>query len=68
MCDTATVGGKPDAGKLHVRFDERECGNGVWMRYCDTRKRKGEPTVNTNINLTHRATSRLYPPLRPVLC
>ena len=22
--------GKPDAGKLHVRFDERECGNGAW--------------------------------------
>jgi putative transposase len=30
---------------------------------------KGEPTVNTNINLTHRATSRLYQSLiaRPLL-
>ncbi len=22
--------GEPDAGNPHVRFDERECGNGAW--------------------------------------
>ncbi len=26
-------------------------------RYCDTRKRKGEPTVNTNIDLHHVAAA-----------
>src|SRR5262245_60677622 len=26
-------------------------------RYCDTRNRKGEPTVNTNIDLHHDATA-----------
>jgi hypothetical protein len=53
--------GKPDAGNPQVRFDEGECGNGAWLKYCDTRRRKGEPTGNTNLNLNHRATSLLYP-------
>ncbi len=52
--------GEPDAGNPQVRFDERECGNGAWSRYCDTRRRKGEPTGKTNFDLNHRATSRLF--------
>ena len=31
VCWRAKPIGKPDAGNLHVRFDERECGNGVWF-------------------------------------
>ena len=49
--------------------DERGGGNGVWSRSCDTRKRKGEPTGNTNFDLNHRATSRLYQPThKSLLC
>ena len=52
--------GKPDAGNSHVRFDEGECGNGARLKYCDSRRRKGESTGNTNLSLNHRATSLLY--------
>ena len=42
---------KPDAGKPHVRFDERESGNGDMEGYSGTGNRKGR--------------SQLWPPLRP---
>ena len=29
----------------------------AWSRYCDTRRRKGEPTVNTNIDLNRDAAA-----------
>jgi hypothetical protein len=34
--------GKRSAGKPHAAFDEAGTGNVEWLRYCDTRKRKGE--------------------------
>jgi len=34
--------GKRSAGKPHAAFDEAGTGDVVWLRYCDTRKRKGE--------------------------
>ena len=32
----------------------------AWSRSCDTRRRKGEPTGNTNIDLNRRASLRPY--------
>jgi len=70
VCWSVKPVGKPDAGNPHVRFDEGECGNGARLKYCDTRRRKGELTGNTNLNLNHRVTSLLYQsarfPLEPV--
>ncbi|PRX17824.1 hypothetical protein BX659_14710 [Orenia metallireducens] len=44
--------GKPDAGKPHVRFEEAGFGNLIWMRYCDTHRRKDEQTGKTNVILS----------------
>src|SRR5207247_6410092 len=35
-------------------------GNVAWSRCCDTRRRKGETTGNTNIDLNWRASPRPY--------
>jgi hypothetical protein len=35
-------------------------GNAARSRYCDTRRRKGETTGNTNIHLNRRASPRPY--------
>jgi S1-C subfamily serine protease len=35
-------------------------GNAARSRYCDTRRRKGETTGNTNIDLNKRASPRPY--------
>ena len=35
-------------------------GNVAWSRCCDTRRRKGETTGNTNIDLNRRASPRPY--------
>ena len=34
--------GKRSVGNQHAAFDEAGTGNVEWLRYCDTRKRKGE--------------------------
>ena len=40
------------AGNPHAAFDVAGIGNVAWSRCCDTRRRKGETTGNTNIDLT----------------
>jgi hypothetical protein len=40
--------------------DVEGTGNVAWSRYCDTRRRKSEPTVNTNFDLNRRASARPY--------
>jgi hypothetical protein len=52
--------GKPGAGKPHAGFDVAGVGNVAWLRWCDTRERKGEQTENTNLNLNRRANIRPY--------
>src|SRR6516165_9115012 len=44
--------GERSAGNLHAAFDVAGAGNAARSRYCDTRRRKGETTGNTNIDLT----------------
>jgi hypothetical protein len=52
--------GERSAGNPHAAFDVAGAGNVAWSRYCDTRKRKSEPTVNTNFDLNRRASPRPY--------
>ena len=52
--------GERSAGNPHAAFDVAGAGNVAWLRYCDTRRRKGESTENTNIDLTRRASPRPY--------
>jgi len=47
-------------GNPHAAFDEAGAGNAAWSRWCDTRRRKSEPTGNTNIDLNRRASPRPY--------
>ena len=47
-------------GNPHAAFDVAGAGNVAWSRWCDTRKRKGEPTVNTNVDLNRRVSPRPY--------
>ena len=49
---------EPDAGDLHVRFDERGVETEPWLGYSGTARRKGRQ--QTNRTYGHRATSRLY--------
>ena len=51
-------------GNPHAAFEVAGAGNVAWSRWCDTRKRKGEPTGNTNIDLNRRVSPRPY--VRPV--
>jgi hypothetical protein len=44
-------------GNPHAAFDVAGAGNVAWSRWCDTRKRKGEPTGNTNIDLRRGAVA-----------
>src|SRR6516225_4222760 len=44
------TGGR-SAGNPHAAFDVAGAGNAARSRYCDTRRRKGETTGNTNIDL-----------------
>ena len=48
------------AGNLHAAFDEAGAGNVARSRWCDTRRRKGETTGNTNFDLNRRASPRPY--------
>ncbi len=52
--------GKHSAGNPHVAFEVAGVGNVAWSRYCDTHRRKGEITANTNFDLNWRACSRHY--------
>src|SRR5271155_2691576 len=52
--------GERSAGNPHAAFDVAGAGNVAWSRYCDTRKRKSEPTVNTSFDLNRRASPRPY--------
>jgi hypothetical protein len=52
--------GERSAGNLHAAFDEAGAGNVARSRWCDTRRRKGETTGNTNFDLHRRASPRPY--------
>ena len=52
--------GERSAGNPHAAFDVAGVGNVARSRCCDTRKRKGETTVNTNFDLNRRASPRPY--------
>jgi len=52
---------EPDAGNLHVRFDERDVETEQWSGYLGTANRKGRQQRSSIYS--HRATSRLYRPL-----
>src|SRR6516165_10006688 len=52
--------GERSAGNPHAAFDVAGTGNVAWSRCCDTRRRKGETTGNTNIDLNRRASPRPY--------
>ena len=52
--------GERRAGNPHTAFDVAGIGNVAWSRCCDTRRRKGETTGNTNIDLNRRASPRPY--------
>jgi hypothetical protein len=47
-------------GNPHAAFDVAGAGNVAWSRWCDTRRRKGETTGNTNFDLHRRASPRPY--------
>jgi hypothetical protein len=47
-------------GNPHAAFDVAGAGNVAWSRWCDTRRRKGETTGNTNFDLHRRASLRPY--------
>src|SRR3979490_52661 len=48
--------GERSAGNPHAAFDVAGAGNSARSRYCDTRRRNGETTGNTNIALNTRAS------------
>src|SRR5262249_18296250 len=52
--------GERSAGNLHAAFDVAGAGNAARSGYCETRKRKGQTTGNTNIDLNRRASPRPY--------
>src|SRR6516225_9716190 len=52
--------GERSAGNPHAAFDVAGTGDVAWSRWCDTRKRKGETTENTNFGLHRRASPRPY--------
>ena len=52
--------GERSAGNPHAAIDVAGTGNVALSNCCDTRNRKGEATVNTNIDLNRRASLRPY--------
>src|SRR6266436_10383452 len=52
--------GERRVGNPHAAFDVAGTGNAAWSRCCDTRRRKGEATGNTNFDLHRRASPRPY--------
>src|SRR5271168_756460 len=53
--------GERSAGNPHAAFDAAGAGNVARPRWCDTRRRKSEPTGNTNFGLNWRASPRPHP-------
>ena len=49
---------EPDAGNLHVRFDERDVKTEPWLSQSGTAKRKGRQQICSAYS--HRATSQLH--------
>src|SRR5208337_6346 len=56
----AKQAGERSAGNPQAAFDAAEAGNVARSRWCDTRRRKSEPTGNTNFDLNRRASPRPY--------
>src|SRR5271165_6195170 len=56
----AKQAGERSAGNPHAAFDAAEAGNVARSRWCDTRRRKSEPTGNTKFDLNRRASPRPY--------
>src|ERR1700747_3550068 len=52
--------GERSTGKPSAAFDVAGAGNVARPRWCDTRRRKSEPTGNTNFGLNRRASPRPY--------
>ena len=52
--------GERSAGNPHAAFDEAGAGNVARPSWCDTRRRKSEPTGNTNFGLNRRVSPRPY--------
>jgi hypothetical protein len=52
--------GARSAGNPHAACDAEGAGNVARPRYWDTRRRKGEPTGETNFGLNRRASPRPY--------
>jgi hypothetical protein len=52
--------GERSAGNPHAAFDVAGTGNVARPRWCDTRRRKSEPTGNTNFGLNRRVSPRPY--------
>ena len=52
--------GERSARNPHAAFDEAGAGNVARPRWCDTRRRKSEPTGNTNFGLNRRVSPRPY--------
>src|SRR5271168_4731638 len=50
--------GERSAGNPHAAFDAAGAGNVARPKWCDTRRRKSEPTGNTNFGLNWRASPR----------
>jgi hypothetical protein len=48
------------AGNPHAASDVAGPGNVAWTNWCDTRRRKGETTGTTNVELNRRASPRPY--------
>src|SRR5580704_4140631 len=57
--------GERSAGNPHAAFDEAGAGNVARPSWCDTRRRKSEPTGNTNFGLNRRVSPRPYRSSRP---
>jgi hypothetical protein len=52
--------GERSAVNPPAAFDVAGAGNVAGPRWCDTRRRKGETTGNTNFDLNRRASPRPY--------
>src|SRR5271165_6531769 len=60
ICPEAKQTGERSARKSACCVRRGGAGNVAWSRWCDTRRRKSEPTGNTNFDLNRRASPRPY--------
>ena len=56
ICLEAKQASETVPGNPHAAFDAAGAGNVAWSRWCDTRRRKSEPTGNTKFGLNRRAS------------